>query len=562
MDGFAGGVLLGREAEPPPLRVPVRIAWPEYCVAGVGERFVAVLSALVAERLAQRALLGPSGEPVRPLAVGKRRFEEGPAERSGEQPEAWAELPPGAELAEIIDEAELCELGVDELVRLAQSVERVVSRYEGRLVEVLAAMTRRPPYGVCAGADEHEHDRVRSAADEVSVAMWWTPKHADFRVRLAAELVDELPATVEALRSGRLDLYKARVVAEETRPLRDDPQLRERVEQAALDHAGRKTGPQLRSYLRRKVIAAAPESAEQRRRKARRDRRVERPLPEADGMASMCLVGPAEDLVALWTAVDAAARARCAAAAKTANGGTPDAGRSLEQLRFDVLADVGWSALQAGHLGCCAPGCAGEAQRLGTRHGKAASVGVTVPLSTLIGHDDHPAELDGYGPVTAQVARRIAAEGTWRRLVTDPASGALLDHGRTRYRPPADLTDHVIARDRTCRFPTCTWPAAASDLDHSTPAGQGGATSAANLGPLHRRHHNARTRHGWRFSQPEPGRFTWVSPAGLRYDVDPEVVGPIVDPPRRTGEPRAPDPPASDPVQVDPGREPPDDPPF
>ncbi|HET6919954.1 MAG TPA: hypothetical protein VFI46_10890, partial [Jiangellaceae bacterium] len=48
----------------------------------------------------------------------------------------------------------------------------------------------------------------------------------------------------------------------------------------------------------------------------------------------------------------------------------------------------------------------------------------------------------------------IAAAGTWRRLLTDPATGALLDHGTTRYTPPQDLIDHILARDGTCRFPT------------------------------------------------------------------------------------------------------------
>jgi hypothetical protein len=74
----------------------------------------------------------------------------------------------------------------------------------------------------------------------------------------------------------------------------------------------------------------------------------------------------------------------------------------------------------------------------------------------VIGVDDQPAHLEGYGPITAEVARRIAAQGTWRRLLTDPVSGAVLDVGRTRYLPPPDLADHVIARDQTCRFPTCT----------------------------------------------------------------------------------------------------------
>ena len=39
-------------------------------------------------------------------------------------------------------------------------------------------------------------------------------------------------------------------------------------------------------------------------------------------------------------------------------------------------------------------------------------------------------------PVPAMTAWALAAGGTWRRLVTDPVSGVVLDVGRTRYRPP------------------------------------------------------------------------------------------------------------------------------
>ncbi|MPV38456.1 DUF222 domain-containing protein, partial [Georgenia subflava] len=84
--------------------------------------------------------------------------------------------------------------------------------------------------------------------------------------------------------------------------------------------------------------------------------------------------------------------------------------------------------------------------------------------------DDPPlsevAELVGYGPVTADVARAIAAGGTWRRIVTDPLSGAVLDVGRRRYRPPADLAVYVRERDKTCIRPGCSTPATRCQLDH------------------------------------------------------------------------------------------------
>jgi hypothetical protein len=48
-----------------------------------------------------------------------------------------------------------------------------------------------------------------------------------------------------------------------------------------------------------------------------------------------------------------------------------------------------------------------------------------------------PAELAGYGPIPAAMAREIVA-ATWHRLLIDPASGALLDYGATTYRPSAE----------------------------------------------------------------------------------------------------------------------------
>jgi hypothetical protein len=259
-------------------------------------------------------------------------------------------------------------------------------------------------------------------------------------------------------------------------------------------------------------------------------------------MASLLIRLPADDAAAIYTAVDAAARHQQKA--------SPDDKRTLDQARADVLAGLGWSALAAGHLGCCHPDCDHVNQPLGTRRGRSVVVNVTVAYSTLIGVDDQPAHLHGYGPITAAVARRIAADGTWRRLLTDPATGAVLDVGRQRYTPPADLAEHVIARDQTCRFPTCTRPADGCDLDHTTPWDDGGVTAARNLGPLHRGHHNDKTHHGWRLHQPEPGRFVWTAPTGHRYDVDPEIVGLLPHPP--PGE----DPPA-EPTPADP-----DPPPF
>ncbi|HEX8759621.1 MAG TPA: hypothetical protein VF734_06510, partial [Pseudonocardiaceae bacterium] len=36
--------------------------------------------------------------------------------------------------------------------------------------------------------------------------------------------------------------------------------------------------------------------------------------------------------------------------------------------------------------------------------------------------DEHPGELAGDGPIAAEQARELAAQGTWRRILTDPAT--------------------------------------------------------------------------------------------------------------------------------------------
>jgi hypothetical protein len=561
----SGGVILGRESpERPPMPVALRLQFGVLTgpAAEQAARHAAELALLSMPAVhdVRPNLLRPSGVPaVEPEIVGRerirqqlgamvrpsglplfpartlRRWESEPESDDYPDEPLWASLPPGVELAEVVDDIEPRALDVDDLVRLVHAHTKLIAHHEAGAAEAMAALTRRSAYSFCSNGAEETHDRIKAAADEISAALMWTPSHADAQLRIAMEWADELPATLDALRAGLIDAYKARIIADETASLLDQPDVRVRVEQAALAVAGKKSGPQLRAFVKKQVIAAAPETAEQRRRRARQRRRVDRPFPECDGMGSMSVHGPIEDLVALHTAIDAAARARRLAARKAkSEQAHPDATASLDELRFDVLTGLGWSGLAAGHLGCCADDCPGIRQRLGTEHGRPARIGVTVPLTTLIGVSDEAGVLHGYGPITAEVARRIAADGTWRRLLTDPKSGALLDYGTTRYEPPQDLAEFVIARDRTCRFPPCNWTAEASQLDHTDPHrsdGSGGATADYNLGAWHDRHHNSKTSHGWIYCQPEPGRFTMTSPAGLVYEVDPEVIGPVLDQP-------------------------------
>ena len=136
--------------------------------------------------------------------------------------------------------------------------------------------------------------------------------------------------------------------------------------------------------------------------------------------------------------------------------------------------------------------------------------------------------------VPALTAWALAAGGTWRRLVTDPASGVVIDVGRTRYRPPAGLADLVRARDRACVFPTCQTPAKRCDIDHLTAWSQGGTTSLDNLATLCEAHHRLKHTPGWALTRDQSsGILSWHTPDKTVYQRHPN--GTITRLPRKTG---------------------------
>jgi hypothetical protein len=151
---------------------------------------------------------------------------------------------------------------------------------------------------------------------------------------------------------------------------------------------------------------------------------------------------------------------------------------------------------------------------LGERDGGVpVRINVTLAASTLLGLDGKPAELAGYGPIPAPLARDLAADGTWRRLLTDPESGMLRDYGRTVYRRPARLANFVRARDPQCRFPGCIRPATACELDHRVPFPLG-STSAEILAPLCPRHHGFKTKQNWQVWCDRDGAYHWTARPG------------------------------------------------
>ncbi|MBO0847251.1 MAG: HNH endonuclease [Nocardioides sp.] len=100
------------------------------------------------------------------------------------------------------------------------------------------------------------------------------------------------------------------------------------------------------------------------------------------------------------------------------------------------------------------------------------------------------------------------------------------------------MRESVVLRDRHCVFPWCTRDARACDLDHIRPyvpmdeGGPPGQTAPANLAPLCRRHHRAKTARRWHYQRHGDGTYTWRGPYGHVYLVTPLGTTPF--PPART----------------------------
>jgi Domain of unknown function (DUF222) len=353
-------------------------------------------------------------------------------------------------------------------------------------------------------------------------------RSAEIKLGLALDLADRLPGTADALRAGRIDLGKAKAIAELTANVADDA-ARAAVEARVLTRAGQQTVPELRRSLLRAVARVDP-SANARRCRQATEARYLRVQPVCDGMAELTGRMPAEDAATVFGAVDALAR-----------GAAPDDPRSIDARRVDALVDLcrpDGGDVRAGFAGPAAatdrctdrdtdPWLGNRAARRARRPGPGPQIRVTVAATTLLGLDDQPAELAGYGPIDAETAWRIAADpdATWRRLLTDPVSGTLLDYGTRVYRPPDSLARHVRARDQVCGFPGCRQPADRCDLDHGVPYPHG-PTCAANLIPLCRHHHRAKTHGGWRWRRDPDATIVWTAPTGHQYQVP---IQPILD---------------------------------
>ena len=438
----------------------------------------------------------------------------------------------------------------------------------------------------------------RYVAAEVAAALKLTRTSADVLVGRALTLA-RLPATAGALVDGRIDLPRAMVIADGVSCLPE--RLSHAVEARMAAIAPTRTTGQLRAEVARTVIAADPSAAEQRRVTTEKQARVEH-QPEPGGVTAM-LAGrdlPTAESIAAANRITALAMAlkrdgatggmdllrakvflglllnRPVAALTQATEpgshtqdsatGSPEAqGPATEGSATSPCA--GRSPISFGGGGTWWPASSREAR-------PAASINLTVPLTTWLGLAAAPGDLAGYGPITAATARQILADARsdpttrWCLTITDDEDRAIghgcvtrrqvnegtgtrprrdgtpethgsnltidmrrlataeCDHWRESagYQPPRSLRHIVEIRDQTCSFPGCRRPSVKCDKDHTIPYDRGGRTCECNLAPLCRFHHKVKQALGWKLSQPAPGILTWTTPSGWRYTNPPHLL--------------------------------------
>jgi hypothetical protein len=348
---------------------------------------------------------------------------------------------------------------------------------------------------VLAEIDAADTSRLGLSQEAVSLALKVPPRAAQRMLQTGRALVRELPRTLALLAAGQISGRHAQLIVEAAWRL--DPELAGQFEDRATGRAADQTVSQLRQSASRAALALDPTTAQQRHARALADRRVGF-RPAEDGMAELpVLLGAAEGQL-IFTRLTAAAALLPAGDVRT-----------MDQKRADLLIDAVLSGLPH--------------DALPELQGRRPAIQVVVAADTLLRLDDEPAHLVGYGPITAETARRLAADesGTWRRLLTDPDTGQLLDISADRYRPSRRLRDYTSARDGVCAFPTCNQPGYRCEFEHIKPYQQGGRTCRSNAALACRRRNLSKAGTGWRYHRNHDDTLTWTTNTGHHHTSHP-----------------------------------------
>lgn len=213
-----------------------------------------------------------------------------------------------------------------------------------------------------------------AVGDDLALARLTSPYWGRRELTSARALVEQMPRTLAALEEGTISPYQARQVTELTTCLsRED---RDEVDARLVDVLPGIAPGDLTRTVRALVYEIDPQGFVGRARKAAADRGVSlRAAPDVMGILTARL--PAPQAIAAFQSLQAAARVKKA-------GGDP---RTLNQLMADELYERLTGRLVV--------------------DGIDVEVGVVITDTALFAGTSDPAELIGYGPVPAELARDL-----------------------------------------------------------------------------------------------------------------------------------------------------------
>ena len=337
-------------------------------------------------------------------------------------------------------------------------------------------------------------DVGKGIAAQVALAKRESPARGRRYVGWAGVLIGELPRTFARLEAGEITEWRASIVARETAWL--SAIHRRAIDEEIADHLEGWGDRRVEAEVKKRAYRLDPHGYLARLAGAAQDRTVSlRPAP--DTMSFLTGYLPVAQGVAVFAAL------RRSADGLKSQGDE----RSRGQIMADTLVErvTGQATAEAVPL-------------------EVNVVMTDQSLFNIGSASDEPAQVEGYGPIPAELARRLllaadASADAWvRRLYTSADTGELAGLDSKRRVFAGSLRRLLVARDQVCRTPWCDAPI--RHKDHVTAVADGGETTADNGQGLCEACNYAKQAPGWRARQTRrrAGPVTeTVTPTGHRY---------------------------------------------
>lgn len=380
-------------------------------------------------------------------------------------------------------------------------------------------------------------DVDRGAVGELGLALGVSTQAAQSLLADALELAYRLPTVWTRVVAGEVKPWRARRIAQATRPLsrlaagyvdRQIASLADRVGARQLDGLIEATMLAHDQDLAEKVAA---ERAEGRDFQVRLHEVGLSGLVPVAGLLDLpdaqdldVAVGHAAEQLAAWGSVDPLGVRRA---------------RGMGELARDYLALTGGPGPEGDESGSDEADAGGGGRDIGTdRRGRLIPPKRQVILYV---HLTEAAIRDMMGGRSINNVGRVentdtpVTADTIRDWVGDPATSVsvrpvldVLEYLQAgSYEFPTRLKERIRLRDGTCIFPGCRAKALYAQVDHADPYDhehpeQGGPTDTDNGHLLCQRHHTLKTHHGFRYTVLDSGAVLWRTPHGLLIRRNPD----------------------------------------